>query len=101
MKEKHENYFVQREQLITAEQALWRFRHEGEADKSELAAEFAGLATEHGQREVARRVRLANAVTLLECTDAELRELVLRREPQIDRIELNCLSRGQMVDRLI
>lgn len=101
MEERHENYFVQREQLLAAEQALRRFRHEREAEKSEFAAEFARLSAEHGQREVARRVRLANAVTLLECTDAELRELVLRREPAIDRIELNCMSRGQMVDRLI
>lgn len=101
MNENYENYFVQREQLQAAEQALRQFRRDRQAEKSEFAAEFARLSAEHEHREVARRVRLANAVTLLECTDAELRELVLKREPQIDKIELNCMSRGQMVDRLI
>lgn len=48
-----------------------------------------------------RRVRLANAMHLLECSDEELRAMVARREPELSGNVLNGLHREEMVSRLL
>ncbi len=89
-----ENYFVQREQLQAAEQALQAFRQQRQDEKSEFAAEFDRLTREHAQNELARRVHMANAAALLECTDDELRELVRQRL-------VGGMGRSEMIDWLL
>lgn len=51
--------------------------------------------------EVMRRVRLANSMNLLECTDAELRELMGRRRPDIDDMLLCRMGREEIVSLLL
>lgn len=52
-------------------------------------------------RDEMRRVRLARAMHLLECSDGELRELLARQEPELGSVELNSLHREEMVARLL
>lgn len=99
------SFYVQRRQLQAAEQALKEFRAQKEAEKSEFAAEFQRLTTEHERAEqakndLARRVRLANAATLLECTDSELKTLILQKRPDMDRAALNAMHKEELVDKL-
>ncbi|MBQ2888132.1 MAG: hypothetical protein IJE29_04310 [Firmicutes bacterium] len=51
-------------------------------------------------REQSRKVRLQNAVNLLEYTDAELRDLLQKRCPQLDVVRINCMHKEEMVDLL-
>lgn len=105
MAEKDGGYYVQKKQLLAAEEALKAFRAQKEAEKSEFAAEFQRLSAEHeqtakGRDELLRRVRLANAAALLECTDAELKELIMQKKPDADKTALNAMHKEQLVDYL-
>ncbi len=51
-------------------------------------------------REQLRKIRLQNAVNLLECTDDELRDLLQKRCPRLDAVRLNCMRKEEMVDLL-
>lgn len=51
-------------------------------------------------REQSDKNRLQNALNLLECTDAELRDLLQKRCPQLDGVRLNCMRKEEMVDLL-